>query len=192
MMNKPVHAVITRTVKPGCEEPFEKAILNFFADAQKHEATLGAQLLRPLPGTQSRTYGIFRSFDSEQDRAEFYESDRFNQWQKAVAPLVEDEYSRRDLNGLEAFFTEPSHELQPPRWKMALVTWLGVWPTVFGVTLLGGKWLLSGWPFWLAVGIETLVVVAVLTWGVMPVLTRMMKSWLIPPVGRHSKERSRS
>ena len=68
-------------------------------------------------------------------------------------------------------------------WKMAVVTWLGVWPTVFAVTSSGGRWLLSGWPFWLAVGIETLVVVAILTWGVMPLLTRWFKSWLISSTG---------
>ena len=59
----------------------------------------------------------------------------------------------------------------------------GVWPTVFAVTSLGGRWLLSGWPFWLAVGIETMVVVAILTWGVMPLLTRWLRSWLSSSAG---------
>jgi antibiotic biosynthesis monooxygenase (ABM) superfamily enzyme len=35
----------------------------------------------------------------------------------------------------------------------------------------------------LAVGIETLVVVTILTWGVMPLLTRWFKSWLMPSQG---------
>jgi antibiotic biosynthesis monooxygenase (ABM) superfamily enzyme len=183
MMNQPIHIAINRTVKPGYEGEFEKAVLSFFADAQENEATLGAQLLRPLPGSNSRSYGILRSFDSEQDRDAFYASDRFQEWERAVAPLVEDNYSRKELTGLEAFFTDPSRMTQPPLWKMAIVTWLGVWPTVFAVTSLGGRWLLSGWPFWLAVGIETIVVVAILTWGVMPLLTRWFKSWLISSTG---------
>ncbi len=182
-MNRPVHVAITRTVKSGCEASFEKAVLKFFAQSQKQEPTLGAQLLRPLQGTQSRTYGILRSFDSEQDRETFYESEDFQRWQKEVAPLVEGTYSRRELNGLEAFFDQPTHIQEPPLWKMAVVTWLGVWPTVFTVSSLGGRWLLSGWPFWLAVGIETLAVVAILTWGVMPVLTRWLKPWLTSPAG---------
>ncbi len=54
-MNTPVHVAITRMVKPGREEAFEKAIRSFFADSLKGEASLGAQLLRPLPGTNTRT-----------------------------------------------------------------------------------------------------------------------------------------
>jgi quinol monooxygenase YgiN len=88
-MDTPIHVAITRTVKPGCEVAFEKAILSFFADAQGGTATLGAQLLRPLPGSESQTYGILRSFANEQDREVFYESDSFLRWQEAVKPLVE-------------------------------------------------------------------------------------------------------
>ncbi len=189
-MNSPVHVAITRKVKPGCEAPFEKAILNFFADSQKDEATLGAQLLRPLPGDRNRSYGILRSFESERDRDAFYQSERFKQWEQMVAPLVEDDYQRRNLDGLEAFFSDPNRIVQPPMWKMAMVTWLGVWPSVFVVTSLGGRWLLSDWPFWLAVGIETGLVVALLTWIVMPMLTRLMKPWLIPPAARGPQERN--
>ena len=182
-MNRPVHVAITRTVKSGCEASFEKAVLKFFAHSQEAESTLGAQLLRPLTGTQSRTYGILRSFASERDREAFYQSEHFQRWQTEVAPLVEGDYSRHELNGLEAFFNEPARIQDPPLWKMAVVTWLGVWPTVFAVSSIGGRWLLSGWPFWLAVGIETLAVVAILTWGVMPVLTRWFKPWLTSAAG---------
>jgi len=189
-MNQPVHIAIKRTVKTGSEAAFEEKILTFFAESQQEKVTLGAQLLRPLPGTGDRTYGILRSFKSEQDRDAFYASDRFNQWQQAVAPLVEENYERRDLDGLEAFFSDPNRILKPPLWKMAIVTWMGVWPTVFFVSSLGGRWLLSGWPFWLAVGIEALFVVAILTWGVMPMLTRVLKSWLIPLADQHPQERN--
>lgn len=180
-MDSPLHVAITRTVKPGCEAAFEQAILSFFAEAQGSNATLGAQLLRPLPGSGSRSFGILRSFASEQDRDAFYASDRFMQWQEAVDPLVEEGYSRRDLHGLEAFFANPGLIHRPPRWKMAMITWLGVWPAVFVVTSLIGQRLLTGWPFWLAAGLETMIVVAILTWAVMPPLTRLFHPWLVKP-----------
>lgn len=127
-MPTPIHMAITRSVKPGSVAACEEKILTFFAESQQDQATLGAQLLRPLPGTHDRTYGIRRSFKSEQGRDAFYASERFNQWQQAVATLVEDKYERRDLDGLEAFFSGPNRIKQPPWWKMAVVTWLGVWP----------------------------------------------------------------
>jgi len=177
-MDTPIHVATTRTVKPGCEEDFEKAVLAFFPDALKDTATEGALLLRPMPGSESRTYGILRSFASEQDRRDFYESDKFTQLQKAMKPYVEEDYSRRELHGLEAFFYDPSIIDHPPRWKMALVTWLGVWPTVYVVSNLVGRQV-SGWPSFLAAGFVTFLVVLVLAWGVMPTLTGLLKPWLL-------------
>ena len=94
-----------------------------------------------------------------------------------MKPLVEEVYSRRDLHGLEAFFTDLSIIESPPRWKMAILTWLGVWPTVLVVSALSTN-LLAGWPFWIANGVANLFVVAGLTWIVMPLLTRLSRPWL--------------
>lgn len=190
-MRAPIHIAITRTVKPGCEEAFEKAIRTFFADSLQETGTLGAQLLLPLPGSQNRTYGILRSFASVKDRDAFYQSDSFRQWDQAVKPLVEEDYSRRDLTGLEAFFSDPSLIVRPPLWKMAFLTWLGVWATVWVVSNLVGP-RLSALPPWLATGVVTLMVVSILTWGVMRVLTRLARPWLMRSTDAHPQERNGS
>jgi antibiotic biosynthesis monooxygenase (ABM) superfamily enzyme len=176
-MSEAIHVAITRKIKPGSEAEFERAIQQFFAKAAMSPGSLGAQLIRPLPGSANNTYGILRSFASEQDREAFYRSDQFRQWERTVRPIVENEYSRRDLHGLEAFFSDPDIVKHPPRWKMAVVTWIGVWPTVFLVAGLASPYL-TEWPAWLATGAITLLVVAALTWAVMPVLTRLTRWWL--------------
>lgn len=164
-------------MKPGCEEEFETSIRTFFANALKDSPTSGALLLRPFPGSHSRTYGILRSFPTEKDRQAFYESDMFHKWEETVRPLVEGDYSRQDLHGLEAFFTNPALVRQPPRWKMAAVTWAGVWLTAYAVSLLIGSRLV-GLGNWLATGVSAFFVVVILTWGVMPALTRLTRPWL--------------
>ncbi len=184
-MNETVHVAITRQVKPGYEDRFEDAIRRFFVETLEDSGSLGAQLIHPLPKTSSRTYGILRSFASEQDRDRFYRSDRFRDWEQAVQPFVENTYERRNLHGLEAFFSNPGLMRHPPRWKMALVTWAGVWPSVFAVSSLAAP-RLSGWPSWLATGAVTLIVVLVLTWGVMPLLTRLVRPWLTMPTEKQS------
>ena len=176
-MDIPVHVAITRTVRPGCEEAFEEAIRSFFSDSLRGKASLGAQFLRPLPDSNARTYGILRSFSNKKERDAFYRSEGFLRWQEAVKPLVEEGYSRRNLHGLEAFFSDPSLIDTPPRWKMAILTWLGVWPTVLIVSAVTANPLTS-WPFWLANGVVNVFVVAALVWGVMPVLTRFARPWL--------------
>jgi len=177
-MDMPIYVATTRTVKPGHEQDFENAVFTFFSDASRDTATEGALLIRPLPGAESRTYGILRSFASDQDRKDFYESNKFAQLQQAINPYVEEDYSRRELHGLEAFFYDPSISHQPPRWKMALVTWFGVWPTVYVVSNLVRSHV-SDWPSFLATGFVTFIVVLALAWGVMPTLTRLLRPWLL-------------
>jgi len=176
-MTQQVHVAVTRTVKPGCEEEFETSIRTFFANALKDSPTSGALLLMPFPGSYSRTYGILRSFPTEKDRQAFYQSDLFHKWEEAVKPLVEGDYARQNLHGLEAFFANPALVRHPPRWKMAIVTWAGVWPAVYVVSLLIGSRLV-GLGNWFATGVATFLVVVILTWGVMPVLTRLVRPWL--------------
>jgi len=177
-MDMPIYVATIRTVKPGHEHDFENTVITFFSDVLRDTETKGALLIRPLPGAESRTYGILRSFASEQGRKDFYESDNFAQLQQAINPYVEEDYSRRELHGLEAFFYDPSISHQPPRWKMALVTWFGVWPTVYVVSNLARSYV-SDWPSFLATGFVTFLVVLALAWGVMPTLTRLLRPWLL-------------
>jgi len=172
-----VYVAITRTVKAGCEEDFERALRHFFGASTQDRETLGALLIRPLPGSESRTYGILRSFGSSQDRDAFYASDRFTQWAQTVAPWVEGAYSRQELHGLEAFFGQAGRN-GPPKWKMAIITWLGVWPTSFFVAGVLGAPLHGRLPGWLAAGVISACVVAGLSWAVMPVLVKLFRPWL--------------
>jgi antibiotic biosynthesis monooxygenase (ABM) superfamily enzyme len=190
-MKQPVHVAITRKVKPGCESIFENAIQRFFKESEITNGSLGVQLIKPLPGNNSNTFGILRSFASDKDREDFYQSNQFREWDQIIQPLVEPGYTRREieLHGLEAFFSNPSIIRHPPRWKMAVVTWMGVWPTVLLVSLLISPHL-SSIPLWLAVGIDTLVVVLALTWAVMPLLTGIMRPWLVKPTHDNRTERN--
>ena len=80
------------------------------------------------------------------------------------------------LHGLEAWFRSPGGP--PPRWKMAAVTLLGVYP----VSLLIGYALspqLRKLPLGLNSFIVSVLIVSCLTWLVMPRLTRWFKPWLL-------------
>jgi antibiotic biosynthesis monooxygenase (ABM) superfamily enzyme len=90
--------------------------------------------------------------------------------------MVVGEPQRRRLHGLEAFFRDTKHG-PPPRWKMAIVTWMGVFPSVLLWSSLLPN-LLSGLPHLLVVAIVNVFVVATLAWGVMPLLTRFFAGWL--------------
>ena len=180
----PVTVAVIRVVKPGCEEAFERALHDFVQDSLHLPGQLGVHILRPAPGSGSREYGILRRFENAEARDEFYRLPLFEEWKQKVAGLVEGEPRYERLSGLETWFTLPGQRaiVPPPRWKMALVTLLAVYPLslVLGITV--GNWI-SGWPRLLSALIFNALIVSGLTWVLMPQLTRLFKAWLYPSTG---------
>src|SRR5881296_1420521 len=173
----PIHIAITRRVRPGCEAEFQAALREFFQTSFAHGGVLGASMLTPPPGSDSREFGILRTFANEKERDAFYDSPIFKAWQERASKLTGGEPEYRQLHGLEAWFRSPHNP--PPRWKMALVTLLGVYP----VSLLIGVILspqLRKLPLTLNLFIVSALIVTGLTWLVMPLLTRWFKAWLNP------------
>jgi len=171
----PIHVAITRRVRAGCEAEFQEALREFFQTSFAHGGVWGASMLTPPPGSETREYGILRTFASEQERAAFYESPMFKAWEVRARTLTEGEPVYRQLHGLEAWFRSPHNP--PPRWKMAAATFLGVFPLAMVLNLTIGPWIHS-WNFILRNAVFNGCVVALLTWAVMPLITRAMRSWL--------------
>ncbi|GEP41041.1 antibiotic biosynthesis monooxygenase [Brevifollis gellanilyticus] len=171
-----VHVAITRSVRPGCEAEFQQALTEFFQSSFSHGGVIGASLLLPPPGSDSREHGILRTFASEAERDAFYASPEFQQWEKRAQTLTEGEAQYRELHGLEAWFREPGSP-KPPRWKMAVATLAGVYPTSL---LLGALVIpnLHSLPHPVASLIVGACMVTMLTWVVMPLVTKLLHRWL--------------
>lgn len=173
-----IHVAITRQVRPGCEAEFEEKLHGFAQRSFEHHGTRGVQILSPAPGGNSREYGILRSFATTTDRDSFYQSPLFKTWEAEVAGLVDGGYQQRDLHGLEAWFYQAGQP-HPPRWKLALATLLGVYPTSLALGLFVVPHL-HGFPKPLASLIVATCMVICLTWLVMPQVTRVLHRWLQP------------
>lgn len=173
---QPVHVAITRRVKPGCEQEFQAALKEFFARALGHSGVNGAAMIVPPPGSGSAEFGIIRSFASAAERDAFYASALYAEWKKRVAPLSDGQPDIHELHGLEAFFRGSSAVL-PPRWKMAIATYLGVVPVIMTLSLTLGP-LIRSWNFVLNNLVFNAFVVALLTWVVMPLITLALHGWL--------------
>lgn len=172
-----VHIAVTRQVKPGMEAQYEAGLRAFALRSLNEPGTTGVHLLAPAPGTHGSEYGILRSFQDEASCEAFYNSDLFHEWQRESEPLVLGPPIRRKLHGLEAFFRESGNAPPPPRWKMAIVTWLGVFPSALLWSALVPP-LLPGVPRLLVLAITNAAVVVTLAWLVMPWLTRLLAPWL--------------
>jgi len=69
-----------------------------------------------------------------------------------------------------------------PRWKEAILTWVGVNVTALALTFTLNL-LIAGWPWYAGFLAFNSAMVAGLTWCVMPALTRLFGHWLEAPHG---------
>src|SRR6266850_6823482 len=173
----PIHVAITRRVKPGHEAEFQQALREFFQASFGHEGVFGASMLTPPPGSDTREYGILRTFANEQERDAFYQLPMFKAWEERARTLTEGEPVYRQLTGLEAWFRSPHGP--PPKWKMAVATFIGVFPLAMILNLTIGP-VIREWPFVPRNAVFNACVVALLSWVVMPVVTRLLRGWLQP------------
>jgi antibiotic biosynthesis monooxygenase (ABM) superfamily enzyme len=169
-MNTPVVRVAHRRARAGCQEAYEAVLRGMFQAAGTFPGFMGADIAPPLqPGDEHR---VTMKFATEAALQRWDNSDERLRWHEAMAPLTEGPPEYHVLSGLEAWFVPPNTPVPhpPSRARMALATWLGIFPTV-SVFL---------WPFLLRTAVFTALIVITMTWVVMPRLVRWLKPYLHP------------
>jgi antibiotic biosynthesis monooxygenase (ABM) superfamily enzyme len=177
-MNKPIQVAIMRTVKPGREAEFEQALHKFVQRSLDLPGQMGVNIIRPAPGGGSRQYGIIRKFANREALFAFRASPEYLEWNQLTVEFTEGGGSAQELSGLETWFTLPGENLAPlPKWKMAIATYFGVVPTIMTLASTLGP-LIHSWNFVLYNLVFNACVVLLLTWVVMPLITRALHGWL--------------
>ena len=173
-----VTAVITHRVKSGQEGSYEKWIKGISAAARAFDGHLGVNILRPQPSSPS-DYTIVLRFDTCGHLTAWLNSKTRKAWIEKVKPFIREQETMQILTGLESWFQLPSQtgSSAPKRYKQALLIWLGV----MSVSLFVSPWiapLLAPLPWLLRVSINVAVTVTVLSYVIMPWLTRRFRHWL--------------
>lgn len=177
----PAKIVMERRVRPGQKERFEVWVRQLIATACQFSLQ-GSSVL-----TASATGDCFILL-------RFASPAHLERWQAspALAALLRegDAFSASAepssiKTGLETWFTlpgVPAPRTAPPKWKMALVTWVALLPQVIVLAFALAPLRL---PFLLNAALSTAIPVAMLTWVIMPRLTRLLYRWLYaaPPAG---------
>ena len=187
MNSEPVSVHIVRIVKAGQEKAFEESLRDFFVSAKPIPGQLSVSVVRPLASEASQEWGILRTFDSEQHRDEFYSSRLFREYESHIAQYTDCPAKITQISGLETWFAIPGTKaiVPPPKWKMALVTYVAVYLTSSLVSQSIGT-SVQTYPRWLASGISVAIVVVALTWVVMPLMVRVFRPWLYQSLLRKS------
>ena len=174
-----VTRIARRRAQPGQEASYEALVREMFQHMRANRGFLGAELLPPHEA--GGDYQVVVHFASEADLAAWDACPARADLHRRMREVAEAEPDYRRLSGLEAWFAAAvvPASMHPPRARMALVTWLGIFPTVsFFLWFVAPH--LNALPFLPRVGLLTGLIVMTMTWVVMPPLTKLLRGFLNP------------
>ncbi|MDX2219287.1 MAG: antibiotic biosynthesis monooxygenase [Burkholderiales bacterium] len=185
----PVTVVVTRRVKPGREREYEAWLQQLQVEARSLPGYLGVTTQRPAStGPDNRGAGEYVSvirFATLADLRAFEDSEMRARHLAQVADLVEADALWQQITGLEFWFTPPPGTVvaQPSRARMALVMII----VVFGLVLSIGSMVNSAAellpvpvPYPLRLLITITLEVLLMTYWLMPQITRRLARWIYP------------
>jgi len=178
--NGPVTTTVTRRVKPGHEPFYEQFLSGIIAAASECQGYLGVEVFRPGSATAGE-YRIVYRFDNAEHLRRWLDSEEHASWLERAEPHVIGPVRTSFVTGLESWFTLPANPgaPPPPPYKMALLTWITIFPLITGLVVALGP-LLEELPVVPRLGITTALAVPLMTWVVMPRVTRLLRRWLYP------------
>ncbi len=181
---EPVTVIIRRRVKPGREADYEAWLQRLQAEARQLPGYLGVTTQRPA-AAGPREYVSAVRFDSLAHLQAFEASELRRRHLAEVQPFVEGDAAWERLTGLEFWFSAPPGTVvpQPSRPRMAVVMTL----VVFGLVLAVGSVVNTAFarlpfatPYPLRLFVTIAIEVVLMTWLVMPAITKRLAPWIYP------------
>jgi antibiotic biosynthesis monooxygenase (ABM) superfamily enzyme len=176
----PVTATVTRRVKLGHEAAYEEFLAGISGAASAFPGYLGEEVFRPAGG-EGGEYRVVYRFDSPAHLRSWLESSERTAWLERAEPHVAGPMRTQILTGLESWFTLPTQPgaPAPPPYKMAILTWVTIFPLITLVVVVSAP-LIGSLPLIPRLAVTTLVTVSLMTWVVMPRVSRLLRRWLYP------------
>ena len=178
-----VTTIIRRTVRADAEHDYERWMHGITCAAAAFPGYLGTTILRPQDPqpARHREYTVLLNFASAAELETWMGSQVRKRHLEAASHLCLDDSEVQTLTGLERWFTLPNRAVsQPPaRYKMALLTALGLYPLLLLLSLALRPFT-GSWPWPLAILLSVVLGVPLMTWAVMPGVTRLFFRWLYP------------
>lgn len=171
----PVTVVLSRRPKPGREAQLGEWLRGVLAVASEFPGYQGTDVVAPDP-PQSHEYVVVFRWESKTDFDRWHASAERAEWLERVegmseAPVVQ------TISGLEPWFTVSGTTAGPPKWKMALATFTVIWALSSLLAVVAHPWL-DGASIPARTAFSTAVLVPLLTWVVMPRVSRLLSRWL--------------
>lgn len=184
----PVTLVISEVVAPNRLQDYEAWVRGINQAAQQFEGFRAVDVLRPKDNPYSE-YVVIVRFDSYEHLRVWLTSSTYQRWMERSRGLISWKSYQHLPSGLEVWFSFPRpgqpSPTQPSYYKKVVLGVLAVYPLILLSDALLGP-VLSGLPPRLGLLVSVIFVSALLTYPVMPLLTKVLSFWLYPSVSGRS------
>lgn len=176
----PVTVDVVQRVRRGKEQEFEALLKQIISTASTFDGYLGSSVFRPRDQDDNE-YRIVFKFDRLDNLKRWEDSPVRHQFLKQARNLTVDVGTFSIITGLETWFTLPAKPgmLPPPRYKMVLVSGIAIFGINQFLTVLPLAWL-GQLPAILRLLILVFITTTLMTYVVMPRLTKLLAWWLYP------------
>ncbi len=176
----PVTVDVMQRVRAGKEQAFEALLERIISAASSFEGYLGASVFRPSDHAELE-YRIIFKFDRLEHLKQWEQSPIRQRFLAQARELTVDSGNFSIITGLETWFTLPAKPgmKPPPRYKMVIVSGVAIFAINQVFAMLPRSWLerLPPTPRLLVLVFTT---TTVMTYVVMPRLTKLLARWLYP------------
>lgn len=171
-----VTTVVARHIKPGHEKQFESWMHRISAAVEKAPGFRGITVIAHKEEPLVR-HIIYR-FSDKQHLEQWEKSDTKHRFVEELKQHASQHYAR--ATGMETWFTLHEHHLSaPPKWKMFLTAFSGVYIISVVARLLLTPHI-GTWHLLATTAVYSAITVGILTWLYMPTITKLLRRWLYP------------
>lgn len=172
-----VSIIVSRRVQPEKIAEFEETLKAVNQAITEFKGYLGTNIF--YPEKSSSEYRIQIRFDSHENCQHWESSAEKEYWVAELDKYNQTPAKRHYITGLETWFALPTCQslVPPPRYKMAIVTWLAITPSLYLFSLATLPWL-GDLPLLGRMMITTMAMVSLMTYAIMPMMTKLFHKWL--------------
>ncbi|OJJ14864.1 hypothetical protein BKI52_40625 [marine bacterium AO1-C] len=170
--------VVSHFVKQEKAQAFEQALKQVIQKAKVYPGYEGIQIIQGKNKAEQE-YVLLIRFDTEANYQTWAASAPRNEWFEELKEYIIKESEIRYQEGIEFWFSMPETPTiaAPKKWKMAILTWMVIYPLVLTLSTLVGFYL-HFLPTFLRILTVSLILVPLMTYLVMPQVTKTFAFWI--------------
>lgn len=182
--SQPVTVLVRHVVGPGQLEAFRRWVSGISSACSEFEGYLGTEVIRPVGAATGfdgddgeREWVVIFRFDSYANLQRWVDSPERHGWLDRGRDFASAE-AVLEHHSLEFWFAPAGTSALPARYKMAVVTFLVIWPLVHFLPPAVGQAL--GDRGLLVEVISVATIVLLMTYVLMPLVNRLLRPLLVP------------